>query len=144
MKKKPGQDFKQLMKVVRQDPDVAEFLDNTNIIVEERDGLKVLKLIYLNGYEKGMHGTMAREIILPEAKATYFNVKKERQMVKTMFPLLSEVPEGEQQEGWRLINCAQCGRQCWRTPDVDELYKLISSIKETCKECAITKENPSQ
>lgn len=50
-------------------------------------------------------------------------------------PLKKNVPEGKQ--GWKLVQCPECGEWCWRSPLVEKAEKL--SVIALCTECALWK-----
>lgn len=51
-------------------------------------------------------------------------------------PLKSNVPEGR--EGWELMNCPQCGRECWKNVELVKVAKILNpKLEELCTECAL-------
>ena len=52
-------------------------------------------------------------------------------------PLKKNVPAAND-IGWRLINCPECGQECWQRPIPDWLKEILAA--EICTECAIRRE----
>ncbi len=49
-------------------------------------------------------------------------------------PLRQNVPEGR--KGWKLVNCPECGRECWERPLPEEFTKdMFSGV--LCTMCAM-------
>ena len=51
-------------------------------------------------------------------------------------PLWQNIPEGH--DGWKLVKCQECGRECWERPLPAELDKGMFT-GELCTICALGK-----
>lgn len=64
------------------------------------------------------------------------NIKKEMKRYACM-PLKKNIREGH--FDWKLVNCPDCGQECWESSVLRNLYKDILPITPVCTECALKK-----
>lgn len=51
-------------------------------------------------------------------------------------PMKKNIPVGR--TSWKLVNCPECGRECWETPMMRALVKQ-QDVTCLCTECALRK-----
>lgn len=51
-------------------------------------------------------------------------------------PMKKNIPVGR--TSWKLVNCPECGRECWETPMMRTLVKQ-QDVTCLCTECALRK-----